>query len=197
MRQGRAGVLSALAFVLLCGCCMRLVGLVLGVGLGLGACTGDLDADDPDDSGSPPGDDGGAPTDDPDPIENARQFCVDETNRYRVQHGRAVLMRSAQLETYADQGALISHDGGAPHEHFLQTQGGGIAFAENEFPRASIASFGNGDLSELVRFWIRVTYDEGPGGGHYDNLLHASARRLGCGIHVRDGEATIIQDFGA
>jgi hypothetical protein len=171
--------------------------VVVGLVLGFCACTGDLDSGDPVDSGSPSGADGGVPTGEPDPIENARQFCVDETNRYRMQHGRAVLVRSSQLEAYADQGALISHEGGAPHQHFLQTQGGGVAFAENEFPRASIASFGNGDLSELVRFWIRVTYEEGPGGGHYENLLHPSARRLGCGIHVRDGDATIIQDFGA
>jgi len=132
-------------------------------------------------------DDGTSGTDD------AHQFCVDETNRLRTMNGRPAVERDDALEAYADDGAEHDHHAD-PHDHFIETNGGGIAFAENECPHWDL-SFGGGDLVELVRNCIAAFYDEGPGGGHYDNMMGDYAA-LGCGIYIEGTDVTIIQDFG-
>ena len=160
---------------------MRSAALVL---LLTGCITGVV-SDDGDDGGDGGG--GGGDT-------TAHTFCVDETNRYRAMGGRAAVQRSAPLETYANEGAEVDHTS-SPHQHFIATQGGGIAFAENECPRWSLQGKGGGDMKRLVAACIAAFYSEGPGGGHYDNMM-GSYGTLGCGIYESGGSVTIIQDFG-
>lgn len=125
---------------------------------------------------------------------SAHAFCVDETNRYRAMGSRPAVTRSAQLEAYANTGAEIDF-GGTPHQHFSSTQGGGIAFAENECPRWSLQGQGGGDMNRLVAACIAAFYNEGPGGPHYENMM-GNYGTLGCGIYESGGSVTIIQDFG-
>jgi hypothetical protein len=139
------------------------------------------------------GDDGGGTGGDT----SAHAVCVTETNRYRAMNGKADVVRSTQLEEFADTGAMIDF-GGSPHQHFSSTQGGGIAFAENECPHWSTKKTG-GDLSMLVIQCIAAFYAEGPGTGnahgHYNNMMGAYAT-LGCGIYQSGTEVTIVQDYG-
>lgn len=123
----------------------------------------------------------------------AHAFCVEETNRYRAMHGRPAVAWSEALEDYADAGAEYDHHAN-PHDHFRSNNGGGIAFAENECPRWDL-SFGGGDLVALVGACIEAFYDEGPGGGHYENMM-GDYGTLGCGIYQEGTSVTIIQDFG-
>ena len=125
---------------------------------------------------------------------SAHAFCVDETNRYRAMRSKPAVARSPQLEDYADEGAMVDFNG-TPHQHFIATNGGGIAFAENECPRWSLAQQGGGDMTMLVAACIAAFYSEGPGGGHYENMMGAYGT-LGCGIYESGGRVTIIQDFG-
>lgn len=141
----------------------------------LGACGGD-------DGGGTPGD------------SSAHAFCVEETNRYRTMHGKAAVTRSQQLEEFADTGAMVDFNG-SPHDHFRATQGGGIAFAENECPKWSLEAQGGGDLNQLIAACIAAFMAEGPGGGHYENML-GNYGSLGCGLYESAGRVTIIQDFG-
>lgn len=122
----------------------------------------------------------------------AHAFCVQETNRYRTDGGRAAVTRAAALEDFADEGAAVDH-GAEPHDHFRATSGGGIAFAENECPHWNLAP--GGDLSALVGSCIAAFFGEGPGGGHYENMM-GNYGTLGCGLYVEGDEVTIIQDFG-
>ena len=136
------------------------------------------------------GDDGaGTPGD-----TSAHAFCVDETNRYREMHGKAKVTRSQALEDFADTGAMIDFSG-QPHDHFRQTSGGGIAFAENECPKWGLQQQGGGDMNQLIAACIAAFMSEGPGGGHYENML-GNYGSLGCGIYESGGSVTIIQDFG-
>jgi hypothetical protein len=162
------------------------IGLVL---LTLAACGGD-------DGG---GDDGGG---NPDAMQNpsndAHQRCVDLTNQLRATVGRPPVARSPQLEQYANEGAEYDHTR-SPHDHFQATQGGGIAFAENECPHWDIG-FGNGTVVGLVEACIQAFWDEGPGSGpahgHYNNMI-GNYGTLGCGIYSPDNnDYTIIQDYG-
>ena len=132
----------------------------------------------------------------------AQQFCVSETNRYRQMNGKSALTESASLEDYADTGATTDYDATAAHSHFTATQGGGIAFAENECPGFSGWHLApGGDLNALVGMCIAAFYAEGPGSdysthGHYINMMGNYAT-LGCGIYSADnGDVTIVQDYG-
>jgi len=121
------------------------------------------------------------------------EFCVQETNRLRTMNGRAPVVRSKQLDDFANSGARIDHDGPA-HGHFNQARDSGIAFAENECRRWSLDQSG-GDMKKLVELCIAAFYAEGPGGGHYENML-GDYHSLGCGIFQSGADVTIVQDFG-
>ena len=130
----------------------------------------------------------------------AKSFCVSETNRYRAMDGKSALTESAALDTYADAGAM--HDfSTSPHDHFSTTQGGGIAFAENECPQQGNWQYTEGqDLNMVVGSCIAAFYAEGPGTdynthGHYINMMGPYAT-LGCGIYYAGGKITIVQDYG-
>ena len=133
---------------------------------------------------------------------SAQQFCVSETNRYREMNGKADLTEAANLEAFANTGAMTDYTSMSAHSHFSATQGGGIAFAENECPGFSgwhIAP--GGDMNALVGMCIAAFYSEGPGTdyathGHYINMMGNYAT-LGCGIFTADnGDVTIVQDYG-
>jgi len=131
--------------------------------------------------------------------QSAHDVCISETNRYRAMTGKPALAKSTQLEAYADTGAMIDF-GGSPHQHFSSTNGGGIAFAENECPKWNLQQQGGGDMSALVKACIAAFYSEGPGTdynthGHYINMMGAYAK-LGCGIYMSGGLVTIVQDYG-
>lgn len=134
------------------------------------------------------GDDGGG-------SDAAHQICVTETNRLRTMNGKPEVARSPELETYADTGAMVDF-GSQPHNHFSSTSGGGISFAENECPQQGNWQLAaGGDMSALVVQCIAAFYSEGPGGGHYDNMM-SSNTKLGCGIYQVDTRVTIVQDYG-
>ena len=126
----------------------------------------------------------------------AHEFCVSETNRYRATVGKPALVHSPEIEAYADEGAEVDHET-SPHHHFSSTNGGnGIAFAENECPGQLGWTIAPGeDVSAVVGRCIKAFYDEGPGGGHYENLM-GSYTKVGCGIFEAGGKITIVQDFG-
>jgi hypothetical protein len=125
----------------------------------------------------------------------AKQACVSEANYYRAMNGKPALTESARLEAYADIGAAVDFSS-SPHNHFSTTQGGGIAFAENECPvQGHWMLPQGGDMVTLVKQCVKAFYDEGPGGGHYENMM-GNYGALGCGIYQQDTGVTIVQDYG-
>ncbi|MEO6774282.1 MAG: CAP domain-containing protein [Kofleriaceae bacterium] len=174
----------------------RAIGVLLAMSA-LGACGGD--------DGSMAGGDGGAGSDMGSGSGGnltAKQFCVAETNRYRAMNGKPAVTEAANLEAYADTGAMTDYTANSPHSHFSATSGGGIAFAENECPGHSGWHLSpGGDLNALVGMCIAAFYAEGPGSdysthGHYINMMGAYAT-LGCGIFTAgNNDVTIIQDYG-
>jgi len=132
----------------------------------------------------------------------AKQFCVSETNRYRAMNSKPALTEAANLDAYADTGAMTDYNANSPHSHFSSTNGGGIAFAENECPGHSGWHLSPGeDMNSLVGMCIAAFYAEGPGTdysthGHYINMMGNYAT-LGCGIFMAsNSDVTIVQDYG-
>jgi len=119
--------------------------------------------------------------------------CVDVINSYRAMVGKPPLARSSSLEDYAAVGAMQDGISGNPHGHFIATSGGGVASAENEVPRWPLANFG--DVATVIERGTAAMWSEGPGGGHYENIV-GSYTAVGCGVYVSsDGLVTVTQDF--
>lgn len=135
-------------------------------------------------------DDNGGPGANADP---AHQACVEQTNVYRDMDDKPSLSFSEALQDYANEGAMVDF-GTSPHHHFSTTNGGGIAFAENECPQQGNWTVGS-DLVATVKACVKAFYDEGPGGGHYDNMM-GPYLTIGCGIYQSGNKVTIIQEFG-
>jgi cysteine-rich secretory family protein len=155
----------------------------------LAACSGDITGGDGDGDG-----DGGGALPDTSAAASDLVFCVDETNRYRVMDNHGTIAHSQALEDYANVGAQLDTEQGQPHYHFSTTGGGGIAFAENECP-SFLGWTVQGTVRDTIAACVKMFYDEGPGGGHYDNMM-GNYGGLGCGVYVQGGGITITQDYG-
>jgi len=130
----------------------------------------------------------------PAPYEAELQHCVDVINQYRATNGKAPLSRSSAIEAYAAEGAQYDSAHGSAHGHFMATNGGGVAWAENEIPGWD-TSFGNGSVLGVVDEGLQMMWEEGPGGGHHDNM-NGSYTEVGCGIFVTgSNEVWVVQDF--
>ena len=189
MRATARTLLVALAAATACGTGEITIDGVSSAGLdggGAGGGGGGAGGGDGDDTDAAPGGGGGM-------WEAELVFCVDETNRYRAMIDAPPLSRNAALEAYAADGAEIDHQSGEAHKHFIDTQGGGIAGAENEIPAWSVSQWGS--VHDVIREGLELMWNEGPGGGHHDNMA-GGYQRLGCGIYRSGDAVTVVQDFG-
>jgi hypothetical protein len=145
------------------------------------------------DGGAPPPIDTGVPGSDTGPSSDDLQHCVDVLNGYRAKVGKPPLTRAADLEAYAAVGAKSDSETGEPHGHFMSTDGGGIAFAENEIPGWPFADYGS--IAGVIDDGTKMMWDEGPGGGHYENII-GDYTQVGCGTYLTPGgDVWITQDF--
>jgi uncharacterized protein YkwD len=121
-------------------------------------------------------------------------FCVDEINRYRKLAKLPLLRRSADLEAYAAAGAAIDAKARQAHHHFSTTTYPHPfrEMGENEIPWWPAQQYGT--TRDVIRAGTKSMWDEGPGGGHYQNLI-GSYTQVGCGIHMANGEVTVVSDF--
>jgi hypothetical protein len=130
---------------------------------------------------------------DPDDLETQLQHCVDVINDHRARHGLGPLSRSAELEDCAMEGARSDAASGMPHDHFSRTGGCGVAFAENEIPGWDVGM--SGSVLAVIEEGTQMMMDEGPGGGHYENIVGAR-NAVGCGVFVTSsGSVWVVQDF--
>lgn len=132
-------------------------------------------------------------TADPDDLETQLRRCVDVINQHRARLGLGALARSAELEGCAMEGARSDAASGMPHDHFSRTGGCGVAFAENEIPGWAVGM--SGSVLAVIEEGTQMMMDEGPGGGHYENIVGAR-NAVGCGVHVTaSGAVWVVQDF--
>jgi uncharacterized protein YkwD len=123
------------------------------------------------------------------------EFCVAETNRFRAQAGQPAVARAEALEAFATEGAREDHESATPHGHFQRTGGGGVAFAENACP-GWLGWNVQGTVQATIANCLAAFFSEGPGGGHYDNMMGPYAT-VGCGWYIDANDSiTIVQNFG-
>jgi hypothetical protein len=117
---------------------------------------------------------------------------VQDVNRYRARVGQALVGQSANLESFATDGARVDAAANEPHYHYRMARGGAMGLYENEMLRADLA--GLRTVQGSIQTMNELMWAEGPSGGHYTNALGARTV-LGCGVYIANGQITIVQDF--
>lgn len=121
-----------------------------------------------------------------DPYAAAREFCAQRINQYRASIGRQPLQRVPSAEACVDQQTQSDAQTGTAHGAFATCN----EFAQNECPGWP------GPLSNVLPQCLESMWNEGPGGGHYENMASAQYRYVACGFtQTANGSWWIIQDF--
>jgi uncharacterized protein YkwD len=130
------------------------------------------------------------------------QFCLDENNRYRATVGSPALVRTQTLDDFANTGAKYDYDAMTAHKHFGDSPGipgGATAAGENEIPGFGGWSIkAQGSVHDVIQQGLKSMWDEGPGGGHYENMKNPAYKNFGCGVYVAPNTAqdvTVTMDF--
>jgi hypothetical protein len=114
------------------------------------------------------------------------QLCVDEINRYRATLGLRPLERDADREACAD--TQIADDSRSGHWH------GKYGACGESVQNECMAS--PGEQAGFLQNCLKDMWNEGPGGGHYENMKNASATKVWCGFYTTpSGDRWSVQDF--
>jgi hypothetical protein len=122
-----------------------------------------------------------------DPYARARQLCVDRTNEYRARLRLPPLGRDVASEPCADGESQADHAANHPHGTFGRCK----EMAQNACP-----NYPGRTPEDALAMCLQQMFDEGPGGGHYDNMTSPRYARAWCGFHSgREGTYWIVQNF--
>jgi hypothetical protein len=116
---------------------------------------------------------------------SAASICVDLINQYRQSIGAPPLARWSAAEACSNQESAQDAASGRAHGSFGQCG----EMAQNECPGWP------GPESQLLQGCLKMMWDEGPGGGHYDNMASRSYTQVACGFACNGNECWAVQNF--
>lgn len=122
---------------------------------------------------------------------DARTRCVDRVNELRASKGKGPIPRLASAESCADGQAKSDSESGKAHGAFAACENqvkhwSGVA--QNECPDY-------GSVESTLTACIDAMWKEGPGGGHYDNMMGDSTH-MACGFYTTPaGKVWQVQDY--
>lgn len=115
----------------------------------------------------------------------AEGACVYRINEYRKTIGLARLVREKDKEACAAEEAKSDSESGKAHGAFGQCS----EMAQNECPGWPAPA------ADMIDGCLEMMWDEGPGGGHYDNMS-GDFKTVACGFYVTpDSKVWAIQNF--
>jgi len=127
-----------------------------------------------------------------------QQHAVDKMNEYRAAANVAPFTLDGRLSAFAAEGSNELAAGGDAHGHFADAgndiwQAGFCNdAAENQAP-----GWPGGDADAVIDSMLQSMMDEGPGGGHHDNIMNADLSRVGIGLVSQGGAFYFTTDFSA
>jgi len=139
---------------------------------------------------------------DPFPSDPLVKYNVDRVNAYRAQKGLPALRYDAKISAFARRGSeQLSRDHTA-HAYFAANAKGAPGFgsrsAENQGDPRGVPAL-DGDTTQngkkQIDIMLKLMMDEGPGGGHYDNMMNPHFRRIGIGLFYAGGKLYMTNDF--
>jgi uncharacterized protein YkwD len=127
------------------------------------------------------------------------QHNLEVLNMYRAANNAPALVLSDALNTFAATGSQQLAAGGPAHGHFQQAITDHTLFSsgfcsgagENQAPGWAI----NNDENKTIDAILKSMMDEGPGGGHHDNIVNPQFRLVGVGLLVQGGGLYFTNDF--
>lgn len=140
---------------------------------------------------------------DPYPSDPLVRYNVEQINRYRSAKGLAPVLYDAKISAFARQGSdRLSRDHN-PHAHFAAHAQGAPGFgsrsAENQGDPAGVPVLDPSDATKngkkQIDVMLKLMMDEGPGGGHHDNMMNPRFRRVGIGLVYTGGKLYLTNDF--
>jgi uncharacterized protein YkwD len=124
---------------------------------------------------------------------------LDALNAYRAANNAPPLALSDALNQFAVTGSMQLAAGGMPHGHFQQAISDGTIWqsgfcsgaGENQAPNWPI----NNDENATIDSVLQMMMNEGPGGGHHDNIVNPKFALVGIGLVVQGGGLYLTNDF--
>lgn len=142
---------------------------------------------------------------DPYPPDPLVRYNVQEINRYRSTKGLGPVLYDAKISAFATRGSQQLSRDHTPHAHFAANATGstpppgfGSRSAENQGDPAGVPSLDPDPVKngkKQVDIMLKLMMDEGPGGGHYDNMMNPKFRRVGIGLVYAGGRLYMTNDF--
>ena len=144
---------------------------------------------------------------DPYPSDPLVKYNVDQLNAYRKSAGVAPLKYDATMSAYAMDGSKQLSVDHTAHAHFLATSKDamgpgkplGTKSAENQGDWNGVPELVAGDAiangKKQIDVMLKLMFDEGPGGGHHDNMLNPKMKRVGIGLFYSGGKLYLTNDF--
>lgn len=126
---------------------------------------------------------------DPWPSDPLVRYNVEQVNAYRAQKNLPALLYDAKISAFARRGSEQLGRDHSPHAHFAANAKGAPGFgsraAENQGDPSGVPVL-DPDASKngkkQIDIMLKLMMDEGPGGGHYDNMMNPRFRRIGIGL---------------
>ncbi|BCM93678.1 hypothetical protein IAD21_05569 [Abditibacteriota bacterium] len=125
------------------------------------------------------------------------QYNLTQLNALRARAGVSALKLDLGLCEFARQGSLELMRTHVPHNHFSKAD-----VWKNGFERAAAENQGDphgwfpGPVNQSIDQILQAMMDEGPGGGHHDNILNPAYKRVGIGLVKDDsGRLYFTNDF--
>lgn len=114
------------------------------------------------------------------------QLCVDEINKYRAKMGLPAYARWTEIEACSDGQSQSDGQTGRAHGSFPKCG----EMAQNECPGW------DGPADKMLPGCLKMMWDEGPGGGHYENMRSQKYTKVACGVHtLPNGKVWSVQNF--
>lgn len=125
------------------------------------------------------------------------RYNLTRLNAYRARSGAPALKLDAKLNAFARQGSVELKENHQPHGHFQRAKvfdegfEGGAAENQGDSRGWPI----EGGINATIDAILQAMIDEGPGGGHHDNMLNPKYKRVGVGLIVDGDKLYFTNDF--
>jgi uncharacterized protein YkwD len=137
------------------------------------------------------------------PADPLVKYNVDLVNAYRAKVGAPPLLYDARISAFALDGSKQLSSDHTAHAHFAANIAGsppgfGSRSAENQGDPNGVPALADTHLAsgkKQIATLLKIMWDEGPGGGHYDNIVNPKYRRLGVGLYYAGESLYLTNDF--
>ncbi|GAC1353193.1 MAG: hypothetical protein NVSMB1_24080 [Polyangiales bacterium] len=129
-------------------------------------------------------------------------YNVERINQYRKSAGAPPLLYDARISSFALEGSKQLAVDHKPHAHFAAKAKSADAFAsrsaENQGDWNGVPALDSDPVvsgKKQIDWMLKIMFDEGPGGGHYENMLNPMYARVGIGLFTVAGKLYMTNDF--